>query len=84
MIFKYAEVRCILKILNMLNNGKSRYGIMFKETKVSHTTLQSVLRYLLTKKFIKRIESDYKVVDYEITKKGKELLEKLEDLKDIL
>ena len=84
MIFDFAEVRCIFNVLRILNKGKSKYSSMFKETKVSHTTLQTVFRKLIDKNFIKRKNIGHMNVDYEITEKGKKLLKKLEELKDIL
>jgi len=79
-----AEMGCILKVLKILKKGKNKYSAMFKETKFSHDTLQKVLKDLEKKKFIKRQESEYKIVDYEITEKGKRLLEKLDELGEIL
>lgn len=84
MIFEFVEIRCILEILSILSKGKSKYSLMFKETKVSHTTLQSVLKQLTQKEFIKRIVIDHMVIDYEIDNKGKLLLRKLKELKRIV
>lgn len=84
MLFKSAETNCLLQILKILEKGKTKYGKMFRETKVSHTTLQTVLKYLIEKKFIKRQESSYKIVDYEINERGKGLLKQLVKLKEIL
>ncbi len=84
MLFDTAEVRCILDVLEILNKGKSKYSSMFKETKVSHTTLQTVFRKLISMKFIKRHNIGHMNVDYEITEKGRELLKKLKELKGIL
>ncbi|GAI84687.1 unnamed protein product, partial [marine sediment metagenome] len=41
MIFNSVGIRCIFDILKILGKGKSKYSVMFKETKASHTTLQS-------------------------------------------
>lgn len=84
MIFDFAEIRCIFDILKILNKGKSKYSVMFKETKVSHTTLQNVLKELIEKKFVKKYNIGHMNVDYEITSKGKELLNSLINLKKIL
>ncbi len=84
MIFDSAEIRCIFNILSILEKGKSKYSIMFKKTKVSHTTLQSVLKDLIEKRFIKRKVIDHMNVDYEISEKGRKLLRKLEELKETL
>jgi len=70
--------------LKILEKGKSKYTKMFKQTKVSHTTLQSVLKDLTEKKFIKRKVIDHMNVDYEITEKGRKLLRRLEELKELL
>lgn len=84
MIFDFAEVRCILDVLKILNKGKSKYSIMFKETKVSHTTLQSVLKDLEKNKFVKRTVIDHMVVDYEISDRGKKLMKLLIQLRQLL
>lgn len=63
----------------MLEKKQTRYLDMFKETKVSHITLQNALRELTSRYFIRRID-----IGYEITEKGKKLLSKLEELKEIL
>ena len=84
MIFDFAEVRCIFNVLKILNNGKSKYSIMFKETKMSHTTLQNVLKNLTEKKFIKKYDIGHMNVDYEINEKGRKLLRKLGELEEIL
>lgn len=84
MIFEFAEIRCILHILVMLNKNKSKYTIMFKQTKVSHTTLQKVLKELVNNKFIKKHDIGHQKVDYEITENGKQLLEILIKLENIL
>lgn len=84
MILGFAENRCILGVLSLLNKGKSKYSDMFKETKVSHTTLQAVLKGLEAKKFIKKHDVGHMKVNYEITEKGRELLGILLKLKESL
>lgn len=84
MILDSAENKCILEVLRILNKGKSKYSIMFKETQVSHTTLQAVLKDLETKKFIIKHNKGHMDVDYEISEKGKKLLSKLIELQDVL
>lgn len=84
MIFDFAEIRCILDILKILERGKSKYSIMFKETKVSHTTLQNVLKELAEKKFVKKHNIGHMNVDYEISDKGKKLLSFLIQLQELL
>ena len=84
MIFDFAEIRCILDVLKILNKGKSKYSTMFKETKVSHTTLQMVLKDLIEKKFIKKYNIGHMNVDYEISDKGKKLLNFLIQLQELL
>ncbi len=79
MIFDTAEERCTVEILKILEKKKTRYSERFKKTKVSHTTLQNVLKYLLEKKFISKNEEGY-----EISEEGKRLLKKLEELGEIL
>ena len=80
MIFNFREISCIYEILQILNKGKSKYSKMFKETKVSHTTLQRVLNELIEKKFVNRYDIGHKKVDYEITDKGRKLLMLLSEL----
>lgn len=84
MIFDFAEVRCIFAVLKILEKGNSKYSIMFKETKFSHTTLQIVLSNLIDKKFVRKIIRDKLNIDYEITEKGKILLDKLEEIKRLV
>lgn len=84
MLFNSKENRCVLEVLKILNEDKSKYSIMFKKTKVSHTTLQRVLKYLAKKNFIRRKDIGHMNVDYEITKKGRGVFESLLKLKEIL
>ena len=84
MLFNSKENQCALKVLQILDKRKSKYSKMAKETKVSHTTLQRVLKFLAKKKFIKRHDIGHMKVDYEITKKGEELLDCLINLRKIL
>ena len=83
MILDTAEAKCIIAILKMLSKGKSKYSIMFKETKASHTTLQSVLKELAEKKFIVKKNIGHMNVDYQISEKGKELLGLLIEIKKL-
>ena len=57
---------------------------MFRKTKVSHTTLQSVLRGLTEKGFIVKYDIGHQKVDYEVTNKGKKLLAVLIQLNDLV
>jgi predicted transcriptional regulator len=84
MILDTAEANCILSILRILNKGQSKYSTMFKETKASHTTLQTVLKELITKKFVVKKDIGHMNVDYEISAKGKKLLQMLEELKALI
>ena len=84
MIFKFAEIRCTFEILKILNSNKSKYTEMFRKTKVSHTTLQSVLRELTEKGFIAKYDIGHQKVDYEITNKGKRLLSVLTQLSELI
>ena len=83
MIFNFAEVRCIFEVLKMLNIGKSKYSDMFRKTKVSHTTLQSVLKELADKEFIVKYDIGHQKVDYEIANRGKKLLAVLAQLNEL-
>lgn len=80
MILGTAEAQCVLKILQILDHGKSKYSTFFKESKASHSTLQKVLKELVKKKFIKKDDIGHMRVDYSITGKGNKLLGILEDL----
>ena len=84
MIFDSAEVRCLLGVLKLLIEGKSKYSVLFKSTKVSHTTLQSVLKEAESKKLVIRHNLGHQNVDYEVTERGRKTLKKLGELKDIL
>ncbi len=79
MLFKSKENQCLLQVLEILNKRVTTYGKLFKETKVSHTTLQRVLNYLVERKFVEKSEEGYK-----ITNKGKEPLQLLQQLKILL
>ena len=57
---------------------------MFRITKVSHTTLQRVLKELITKKFIKKYNIGHQDVDYEITERGVKLKSLLIEIKAII
>jgi len=74
MILDTAEAKCIINVLKILNKGKSKYSTMFKETKASHTTLQTVLKELVEKRLIIKKDIGHMNVDYEIGEKGKKLL----------
>jgi len=78
MLFDTAKEKCIIEILNILERRKTSYSNLFRETKVSHITLQNALSELSQDKFITKAE------EYGITDKGKKLLRKLEELKEIL
>ena len=84
MLFDSKEAYCILEVLKILNKGKSKYNLMFRKTKVSHTTLQAVLKALEEKKFIKKYDIGHMKVDYEITEKGKKLHYLLLQLNELL
>jgi len=84
MIFEFAEVKAIVGILKLVSIKKSKYGEMFRETKVSHTTLQSVLKELEEKNIIEKQNIGHQKVDYLITRKGKKLLGCLIEIKQLL
>lgn len=56
-----------------------KYNWLFRETKVSHTTLQSVLSYLIKKEFVQK-----NIQGYVISERGEKVLKKLIDLKRLL
>jgi len=78
-IFKFKENECLHGVLKILNREDSNYGKMFKETRVSHTTLQKVLKYLIIKGFVLR-----KGGIYGISEQGKDIFNKLDILKKLL
>ena len=84
MIFEFAETRCIFEVLKILGSRKTKYSEMFRKTKVSHTTLQYVLRELATKEFIVKYNIGHQNVDYEVTPKGKKLLRVLFKLNELV
>ncbi len=77
MLLSNTENRCVLEVLKILSKRQSKYSEMFKKTKVSHTTLQRVLKQLAQKKFIAKHNIGHQNVDYEINEKGKKLLDLL-------
>ena len=84
MIFDTKEAQCTIKILSILVAKESKYNLMFRATKVSHTTLQIVLRELEKKKLIKKYNTGHMKVDYEITDKGKKIISLLKELEQTL
>jgi len=71
MILDTAEAKCIINVLKILGKSKSKYSVMFKETKDSHTTLQSVLKELVEKGFAIKKDIGHMKVDYGISEKGR-------------
>ncbi len=84
MIFDFARTRCALEVLRILDRRKTKYSVMFRETRVSHTTLQRVLAELAGKKFIRKHDIGHQNVDYGITEKGRRLLRALLNLQALL
>ena len=84
MILDFTENKCIFEVLKILNTKKSKYSEIFRKTKVSHTTLQSVLKELIKKEFILKYNIGHQNVDYEITNKGKKLLKILFQLNELV
>ena len=84
MIFDFTENKCILEVLNILSGETSKYTDMFRKTKVSHTTLQRVLRKLNESKFIIKDNRGHQEVDYKITEEGRKLLFLLLKLKRLV
>ena len=84
MLFKDKESICTFEVLKILSKGQSKYTIMFKQTKVSHHTLQKSLHYLIKEGFIRKYDLGHKKVDYEITKKGDHFFNSLVELRQML
>lgn len=80
MIFDSAKDKCLFQTLKILEKKKARYSTLFKETKVSHITLQNALKELLKRNFVSKEDNE----SYMITEKGRRLLRKLEELEELL
>lgn len=79
MLFDNSLTNSTLQVLQLLRNGKSRYSILFKNVKFSHETIQTSLKFLVEKEFVKKDEKGY-----EILEKGEKLLKILLNLKELL
>ena len=84
LFFTSKENQCIFRILTILHNKKSTYTKMFRDTKVSHTTLQRVLMKLQEQNLISKYDIGHKKVDYEISDRGVKILLLLRELKKYL
>ncbi len=84
LFFSTKENQCVFGVLTVLQQKKSTYTKMFRQTKVSHTTLQLVLEKMLSHNLIVKYDIGHKKVDYDITKKGMQCLLLLRELKRIL
>lgn len=71
-------------ILLLLYKQKSTYTKMFKQTKVSHITLQRALRQLQEQHLINKYDIGHKKVDYDISEKGIKVLFNLQELRKYL
>ena len=74
----------MLEVLRILNKSKSTYSVMYRSTKVSHTTLQRTLKDLVKRTLIVRHDIGHMRVDYEITAEGTVLLKHLERIKKLV
>ncbi len=74
----------MLYVLRILNKSRSTYSKMYKSTKVSHTTLQRTLKDLSKNTLVIRYDVGHKLVDYEITNKGRLLLKHLEGVRKLI
>lgn len=83
MLFDSAKNRCVLEVLKLLNRLPESYSYLFKKTKVSHITLQTVLKELLEKELIGKIENKGFGKQYAITEKGKNALRRIKYLDSI-
>ncbi len=84
LFFNTKENLCLFGILSVLHRNKSTYTKMFRETKVSHTTLQLALEKMQKEGLIAKYDIGHKKVDYEITKKGTQCLILLQEVKKLL
>ena len=84
MITDTKEAQCTIKILSMLRNKKGKYNEMFRKTKVSHTTLQRVLKEAAEKRIIEKYDTGHMKVDYIITTKGARLLNFLIEIEKLM
>ena len=80
MLLNSSKNKCILNVLKILNNNSASYSDLFRKTKVSHITLQTVLKELLEKELIMKEENDGCKKEYWITDKGKLVLKKIKSL----
>jgi len=80
MILDTAKEKCIIQVLKILERKKTKYSALFKETKVSHITLQNALKEMVRASFFKKEDDE----GYNITEKGRKLLRKLDELEEIL
>lgn len=84
LFFNSQENKCIFGILMILHKEKSTYTKMFKQTKVSHITLQRALFQLQQEHLIMKYDIGHKKVDYKITEKGIKVLVSLQELKRLV
>ena len=84
LFFSTKENHCVFGVLTALYQRKSTYTKMFRDTKVSHTTLQLVLEKMQSSGLIVKYDIGHKKVDYEITKKGTQCLLLLLELKKLV
>ena len=75
MLFDSSKNKCIFQVLKILSKSSTTYSDLFRKTKVSHITLQKVLKELLKNKTISKKEN------YSISDKGKKLILLLEEIK---
>jgi predicted transcriptional regulator len=83
MIFSITLVRGIYEILEFLNNKKENYAHLYKETGISHETLQTALKFLVIKKLIEKEDKGHKKSFYRISEKGRTYLLYMKKLKEL-
>ncbi len=83
MLLDSVENKCTLQVLKILSRGISKYSIMFKETKVSHDTLQKVLKFLVEEGFVEKTALDKLNTKYDIADRGRKLLAGMEVLENV-
>lgn len=83
MIFSITIIETIYNVLYILQNKKANYASLYKETRVSHITLQTALKTLLKGEYIKKEDKGHKKSYYEITPKGEKYFSLLKQLREM-
>ena len=83
MIFSIKIVKSLYEVLYMLNKNNENYAYMYKNSKISHETLQTALKYLRNKGFVTKKDKGHKKSFYEISERGKKYFSVMKELKEL-